>query len=57
MLAMVAVSFGNQPPNKIGVTLNPHGMQRGWAYWPMNFDPLWVETCDGFDATAQEKSA
>jgi hypothetical protein len=25
--------------------LNPHGVKMGWAMWPINFDPTWVDTC------------
>lgn len=32
------------------VKLNPHGVKMGWAYWPLNFDPVWIESCDGFEA-------
>ena len=27
------------------VKLNEHGVRNGWAFWPMNFDPVWVESC------------
>ena len=30
------------------VTATPHGIQQGWFYWPVNFDPTWLLTCDGF---------
>lgn len=26
------------------------GIRRGWFLWPMNFDPTWLENCDGFTA-------
>ncbi len=32
-----------------GVGLNPYGVQRAWAMWPINFDPTWVESCDNFE--------
>ena len=25
--------------------LDPHGVKHGWAHWPFNFDPIWVEEC------------
>ena len=28
---------------------NPHGISHGWFNWPMNFDPIWLEACDGFE--------
>lgn len=24
---------------------NPHGVANGWCLWPMNFDPIWIESC------------
>lgn len=25
---------------------NSHGIQRGWVSWPLNFDPVWLESCN-----------
>jgi len=25
-----------------------HGIDKGWFLWPVNFDPVWVQACDGF---------
>lgn len=38
------------PPveTKITVKGNPHGIKSGWFAWPFNFDPIWLENCDGF---------
>lgn len=30
----------------IRVSLNPHGVLNGWAMWPFNFDPIWVDKCN-----------
>ena len=30
------------------VTGNKHGIKNGWFQWPFNFDPIWLESCDGF---------
>jgi len=27
---------------------NQHGIDSGWFYWPYNFDPVWLEKCNGF---------
>ena len=27
------------------IKLNEHGVKNGWAEWPLNFDPTWVEGC------------
>ena len=29
---------------------NPIGIKRGWFFWPANFDPTWLENCDGYEA-------
>jgi hypothetical protein len=30
------------------------GIRNGWAIWPVNFDPTWLERCDGFEAPIEE---
>lgn len=30
------------------VTASPRGVQGGWFRWPLNFDPVWLQSCDGF---------
>jgi len=30
------------------VKLDSHGVKNGWAWWPLNFDPIWVNECKGF---------
>lgn len=27
---------------------NPHGIANGWFMFPINFDPVWLEKCDGY---------
>jgi hypothetical protein len=27
---------------------NPHGIKNGWFQYPFNFDPVWLEECEGF---------
>lgn len=31
---------------------NAHGIRKGWFSWPYNFDPVWLENCNGFTAEA-----
>jgi len=26
-----------------------HGISNGWFFHPYNFDPVWLEYCDGFE--------
>ena len=28
---------------------NTHGIMMGWFTWPIDFDPVWVEKCTGFE--------
>ncbi len=42
----IPVSMG--PPPELTVTGNTHGISQGWFNWPYNFDPRWLETCNGF---------
>lgn len=41
-------------PSRAAVTLRItgalQGIHGGWFIWPVNFDPTWLETCDGFTA-------
>ena len=32
-----------------GVELNHHGVEHGWACWPISFDPIWIENCENFE--------
>jgi len=38
----------------VKVTGNEHGIRMGWFFWPVNFDPTWLVSCDGF--ALKEKS-
>ena len=31
------------------VKANEHGIVKGWFSWPVNFDPIWLKSCDGFE--------
>lgn len=33
---------------KLNIQAEPHGIENGWFFWPMNFDPVWLKNCDGF---------
>jgi hypothetical protein len=39
------------------VTGHPHGIRMGWFYWPVNFDPTWLKSCDGFEPREAAKEA
>ena len=33
---------------KLNIKGNQHGISSGWFMWPVNFDPVWLENCDGY---------
>ena len=44
------VSIGDESNKEdLNIKLHPHGVKMGWANWPLNFDPVWLESCDGFE--------
>lgn len=42
------------PP--LNIEADPHGVRSGWFMWPMNFDPIWLLNCDGFEAKTVEST-
>ena len=38
-----------QPATNLNIEGNEHGIRSGWFNWPFNFDPIWLENCDGFE--------
>ena len=37
---------------KMGIKLDIVGVRNGWASWPYNFDPTWLNACNGFKKKA-----
>lgn len=33
----------------LNVSGDPGAMARGWFLWPVNFDPVWLRSCEGFE--------
>lgn len=48
----IIASVGRVAPvvvkTKLIIKGHPTGIRRGWFNWPMNFDPIWLEFCNGF---------
>lgn len=40
--------LGPMSSTTLNVVGNDHGIRMGWFNWPYNFDPTWLETCDGY---------
>jgi hypothetical protein len=34
---------------KATVRGHEHGIANGWFNWPVNFDPTWLQACNGFE--------
>jgi hypothetical protein len=32
----------------LGIKGNTHGFECGWFNWPWNFDPVWLDVCNGW---------
>lgn len=37
------------------VSANARGVAMGWFMWPLNFDPVWLESCDGFSDNPNDR--
>ena len=35
--------------NPLNIQANSHGVKNSWFSFPINFDPVWLENCDGFE--------
>lgn len=40
---------------KANVEGNEIGIKNGWFLWPLNFDPTWLISCDGFSDNPDDK--
>jgi len=50
-----AMGGGKLPPAKSDkVKFDPQGIRGGWAGWPFNFDPVWLEKCDYYEAKGEK---
>ena len=50
-LMAIFASVGRTDPivlQKLNIKGDPTGIRKGWFNWPWNFDPTWLENCDGF---------
>jgi len=39
---------------KLVIKGNPTGIRRGWFIWPFNYDPVWLDECNGFKEKEQD---
>lgn len=33
----------------LNIKADPTGIKKGWFNFPFNFDPVWLDNCDGFE--------
>ena len=45
-ISKIAFTKNGVSTDTINVRLDPYGVENGWAMWPINFDPIWVEHCN-----------
>lgn len=38
----------------LNVQADEHGISMGWFLWPVNFDPIWIENCNGFNNSVND---
>ena len=38
----------------LGIAGNVHGVRKGWFWWPINFDPVWLLSCEGMTRKNKE---
>ncbi len=38
----------NKPAGSYKTCKDKHGEKNGWFQYPINFDPIWLNYCDGF---------
>lgn len=38
---------------ELNIRGNEHGIRKGWFNWPYNFDPIWLENCEGYKKVKQ----
>lgn len=53
----ILASVGRVTPTpcmEIYVRGNPQGIKKGWFNYPFNFDPIWLEECEGFEEKGGE---
>ncbi len=43
--------------NNVEAKVSGHerGIKRGWFMWPLNYDPVWLQSCDGFSDNPEDK--
>ena len=61
-LGLMLGSVGRGPTmtasqNPLNVRGDPQGIAHGWFNWPYEYDPTWLENCDGYEAKEKVEAA
>ena len=43
----LAMLFKRSAPKELNIKANQYGIKSGWFDFPLDFDPTWLENCDG----------
>ena len=54
LFAILGGGHGMPMESGLKVKGNEHGIRNGWFAHPLNFDPVWLEECDGFEALLED---
>jgi hypothetical protein len=54
MLATHQIQLTNGNTGEPLVSMNEMGIRGGWASWPLDFDPVWLEVC-AFETPSPQK--
>ena len=41
--------------SKLRIKADRVGIQNGWFFWPINFDPVWLIHCNGYEENKKEE--
>lgn len=49
LFSLVFVSRAEVKYNELKVVGDKYGVEQGWCIWPVNFDPVWIKECSGYE--------
>jgi len=50
LFALMGIGAGlSSSRDELNIRADSHGVKQGWFIWPVNFDPIWLTNCDGFE--------
>ena len=52
---MISMHGSGKAAAELGIVGAKHGIINGWFLWPVNFDPIWLESCNGFEQRTTQR--